>query len=381
LARCVRRDELILSGPPNVLDSDSGPDVAGESPPPADGVPVLQATNLVKDFPLRSGILRRVNGSVRAVDDVSLSIQPGTTLGLVGESGSGKSTLARVVLRLIDPTSGSIVINGKDITSLRGPALRRHRESMQLVFQDPYSSLDPKQSIADIVGEPLAIHTSMSRTQRDQRVMELLAQVGLGSQVLSRQPHEFSGGQRQRIAIARALALEPRLLVCDEPVSALDVSTQSQVINLLTELQDNLGVAYLFIAHDLSVVRHISDRIAVMYLGQIVEEGDADEVYERPTHPYTAALLSSIPLPDPTRQRERTRILLRGEVAEATVDGQGCRFRSRCPFAMDICSQVEPAPYRTPAGTTVRCHLHTAGPGLAGGTVKALDQVSNRASS
>ena len=266
---------------------------------------MLQVTNLVKEFPLRSGVLRRVNGSVRAVDDVSLSIQPGTTLGLVGESGSGKSTLARVVLRLIDPTAGSIVVNGKDITSLRGPSLRRHRESMQMVFQDPYSSLDPKQSIADIVGEPLAIHTSMSRSQRDQRVMELLGQVGLGSQVLSRQPHEFSGGQRQRIAIARALALEPRLLVCDEPVSALDVSTQSQVINLLTELQDELGVAFLFIAHDLSVVRHISDRIAVMYLGQIVEEGDADEVYERPTHPYTAALLSSIPIPDPARQREQ----------------------------------------------------------------------------
>jgi peptide/nickel transport system ATP-binding protein len=378
LARCVRQDELILSGPPTVLENDSVPEVASEATPAADGEPVLRATNLVKDFPLRSGILRRINGSVRAVDDVSLSIQPGTTLGLVGESGSGKSTLARVVLRLIDPTSGSIVVNGKDITSLRGPALRRHRESMQLVFQDPYSSLDPKQSIADIVGEPLAIHTSMSRAQRDQRVMELLAQVGLGSQVLSRQPHEFSGGQRQRIAIARALALEPRLLVCDEPVSALDVSTQSQVINLLTELQDQLGVAYLFIAHDLSVVRHISDRIAVMYLGQIVEEGDADEVYERPTHPYTAALLSSIPIPDPTRQRERTRILLRGEVVEATVDGQGCRFRSRCPFAMDICGQVEPEPYRTPAGTTVRCHLHTTGPGLAGGTVKVLDQVSNQ---
>ena len=217
----------------------------------------------------------------------------------MGESGSGKSTLARLVLRLIDPTAGTIVVDGKDITSLRGPALRRHRDSMQMVFQDPYSSLDPKQSIADIVGEPLAIHTSMTRAEREQRVVELLAQVGLGSHVLSRQPHEFSGGQRQRIAIARALALEPQLLVCDEPVSALDVSTQSQVINLLTELQHELGVAYLFIAHDLSVVRHISDRIAVMYLGQIVEEGDADEVYERPTHPYTAALLSSIPVPDP----------------------------------------------------------------------------------
>ena len=331
LARCVRQDELVLSGPPTMLDGDSAPAVASESTPSSDEAPVLQASNLVKEFPLRSGVLRRINGSVRAVDDVSLSIPPGTTLGLVGESGSGKSTLARVVLRLIDPTAGTIVVNGKDITSLRGPALRRHRESMQLVFQDPYSSLDPKQSIADIVGEPLAIHTSMSRAQRDQRVMELLAQVGLGSQVLSRQPHEFSGGQRQRIAIARALALQPRLLVCDEPVSALDVSTQSQVINLLTDLQDELGVAYLFIAHDLSVVRHISDRIAVMYLGQIVEEGDADEVYERPTHPYTAALLSSIPIPDPARQRERTRILLRGEVGEATVEGQGCRFRAAAP--------------------------------------------------
>jgi peptide/nickel transport system ATP-binding protein len=381
LARCVRQDELNLSGAPALLDEETTPAGEVEQTRSADVTPVLLATNLTKEFPLRSGILRRVNGSVRAVDDVSLSILPGTTLGLVGESGSGKSTLARVVLRLIDPTAGSIVVNGKDLTSLRGPALRRHRESMQLVFQDPYSSLDPKQSIADIVGEPLAIHTSMSRKQRDQRVMKLLAQVGLGSQVLSRQPHEFSGGQRQRIAIARALALEPRLLVCDEPVSALDVSTQSQVINLLTDLQNELGVAYLFIAHDLSVVRHISDRIAVMYLGQIVEEGNADEVYERPTHPYTAALLSSIPIPDPSRQRARTRILLRGEVAEAEVDGQGCRFRSRCPFAMEVCGQLEPEPYRTPSGTTVRCHLHTAGPGLAGGTVKVLDQVSNQATS
>ncbi len=379
LARCVRQDELTLSGPPLQVDDDLAPHIPGVTTSGiGPGTPVLQVTDLVKDFPLRSGVLRRVSGSVRAVDEVSLSIQPGTTLGLVGESGSGKSTLARVVLRLIDPSAGTIVVDGKDITSLRGPSLRRHRDSMQMVFQDPYSSLDPKQSIADIVGEPLAIHTSMTRAERERRVMELLSQVGLGSHVLSRQPHEFSGGQRQRIAIARALALEPKLLVCDEPVSALDVSTQSQVINLLTELQDELGVAYLFIAHDLSVVRHISDRIAVMYLGQIVEEGDANEVYERPTHPYTAALLSSIPVPDPTRQRARTRIVLRGEVDEAMAGGQGCRFRSRCPFAMDMCAVVEPEPYRTPTGTSVRCHLHTAGPMLAGSTVQLLDHPPNR---
>ena len=335
---------------------------------------MLEVTDLVMDFPIRSGVLRRTTGAIRAVDQVSLSVNPGTTLGLVGETGSGKSTLARLILRLIDPTSGTIVVDGKDITSMRGPALRRHRETMQLVFQDPYSSLDPRQSIADVVGEPLAIHTSMSRAEREHRVVQLLAQVGLGSHVLQRQPHEFSGGQRQRIAIARALALQPQLLVCDEPVSALDVSTQSQVINLFTELQQQLGVAYLFIAHDLSVVRHISNRIAVMYLGQIVEEGDADEVYERPTHPYTAALLSSIPVPDPARQQRRERIILRGEVGEPVSGEQGCRFRARCPFAMEVCAQVDPAPFRTPAGSTVRCHLHTTGPALAGGTVQFLGE-------
>ncbi len=377
LARCVRQDELVLSGPP--IESGSAATASpggGTLPSTQDGMPVLEVTDLTKDFPLRSGVLRRISGTVRAVDDVSLRIEAGATLGLVGESGSGKSTLARLVLRLIDPTAGTIVVDGKDISSLHGPALRRHRETMQIVFQDPYSSLDPRQSIADIVGEPLAIHTSMSRTEREQRVVQLLDHVGLGLHVLSRQPHEFSGGQRQRIAIARALALEPRLLVCDEPVSSLDVSTQSQVINLFTNLQHELDVAYLFIAHDLSVVRHISDRIAVMYLGQIVEEGDADEVYERPTHPYTAALLSSIPVPDPTRQHDRKRILLRGEVGEATSDGQGCRFKTRCPFAMEICAHLEPEPYATPTGSTVRCHLHSTGPALAGRSVQLLGEPS-----
>jgi peptide/nickel transport system ATP-binding protein len=372
LARCVRQDELVLLGPADRGTTPSPPS-EGE-PPDVTGSPVLEVTDLVQDFPIRSGVLRRTTGTIRAVDQVSLRVDPGTTLGLVGETGSGKSTLARLILRLIDPTSGTVVVDGKDITSLRGPALRRHRETMQMVFQDPYSSLDPRQSIADVVGEPLAIHTSMSRAEREQRVVHLLAQVGLGSHVLQRQPHEFSGGQRQRIAIARAIALQPKLLVCDEPVSALDVSTQSQVINLFTELQQRLGMAYLFIAHDLSVVRHISNRIAVMYLGQIVEEGDADEVYERPTHPYTAALLSSIPVPDPARQQVRQRIILRGEVGEPVSGEQGCRFRARCPFAMEVCAQVDPAPYTTPAGSTVRCHLHTTGPALAGGTVQLLGE-------
>jgi peptide/nickel transport system ATP-binding protein len=379
LARCVRQDELLLSGPPvdGGAAATQGSADAAVSETRAE-MPVLEVTDLAKDFPLRSGVLRRVTGMVRAVDKVNLRIDAGATLGLVGESGSGKSTVARLILRLVDPTGGTVVVDGTDVTSLRGPALRRQRESMQLVFQDPYSSLDPMQSIAEIVGEPLAVHTSLSRAEREQRVVQLLTQVGLGSHVLSRQPHEFSGGQRQRIAIARALALEPRLLVCDEPVSALDVSTQSQVINLLTELQDELGVAYLFIAHDLSVVRHLSDRISVMYLGQIVEEGDADEVYERPTHPYTAALLSSIPVPDPARQHERRRIILRGEVGEATGEDHGCRFRTRCPFAMEICTHIEPEPYRTPTGTTVRCHLHAEGPSLAGRTVQLLDVPSER---
>jgi peptide/nickel transport system ATP-binding protein len=373
LSRCLRQDELTLAGarPVALSATASAPAVA------EDQEPLLVVTGLSKQFPLRSGLLQRVSGSVNAVDGVDLTIYPGKTLGLVGESGSGKSTLARLVTRLIEPTSGHVVLGGTDITALRGPKLRRERQGMQMVFQDPYSSLDPRQNIVEIVGEPLKIHTSMSRSERQQRVVELLGQVGIGGHVLGRQPHEFSGGQRQRLAIARALALQPGLLVCDEPVSALDVSTQSQVINLLSDLQDRLGLAYLFIAHDLSVVRHLSDRIAVMYLGKIVEEGDANEVYTRPTHPYTAALLSAIPVPDPLHQRPTQRIVLRGEVDMGQAATGGCRFRQRCPFAMDVCASVDPAPYVTPSGTTVRCHLHTEGPALAGASVADLPPATS----
>jgi peptide/nickel transport system ATP-binding protein len=372
LSRCLRQDELTLAGARATVTSAATPAAVV----PAGQEPLLLVTGLSKRFPLRSGLLQRVSGSVNAVDGVDLTVYPGKTLGLVGESGSGKSTLARLVTRLIEPTSGQVVLGGTDITALRGPKLRRERQGMQMVFQDPYSSLDPRQNIVEIIGEPLKIHTSMGRAERQQRVIELLSQVGIGRHVLGRQPHEFSGGQRQRLAIARALALEPGLLVCDEPVSALDVSTQSQVINLLSDLQDRLGLAYLFIAHDLSVVRHLSDRIAVMYLGKIVEEGEANEVYTRPTHPYTAALLSAIPVPDPLHHRQTQRIVLRGEVDTGQAATGGCRFRVRCPFAMDICASVDPEPYLTPSGTTVRCHLHTEGPALAGASVSDLQSAT-----
>ena len=374
LSRCIRQDELTLAGAREVAE----PATTNVASAAGLGEPLLVIRNLSKQFPLRNGLLQRVTGSVNAVDGVDLTIAPGTTLGLVGESGSGKSTLARLVTRLIEPSSGHVELDGTDITALRGPKLRRERQEMQMVFQDPYSSLDPRQSILEVVGEPLRIHTQLDRAARQQRVIELLGQVGIGPHVLGRQPHEFSGGQRQRIAIARALALEPDLLVCDEPVSALDVSTQSQVINLLSELQDRLGLAYLFIAHDLSVVRHLSDRIAVMYLGKIIEEGDANEVYVRPTHPYTAALLAAIPVPDPGRERARSRIVLTGEVEMGQGATTGCRFRQRCPFAMEICASVDPEPFVTPSGTTVRCHLHTEGPKLAGATVTDLRPAVSR---
>jgi peptide/nickel transport system ATP-binding protein len=370
LVRCIRHHELALSGVGELPSASAAPAATDDGATPAE--PLLEVTALKMSFPVRTGPLRRVTGAVKAVDGVDLRVSAGRTLGLVGESGSGKSTLARLILRLVNPSDGSIVLDGTDVTHLGGRDLRHRRRSMQIVFQDPYSSLDPRMRVNDIVGEPLQIYDGLHGAERDTRVAGLLDQVGLGRYALYRRPHEFSGGQRQRIAIARALAPEPRLLVCDEPVSALDVSTQSQVINLLTDLQDRLGLAFLFIAHDLSVVRHISDRIAVMYLGRIVEEGEAEEVYLRPRHPYTEALLSAIPVPDVHRSPGARRIVLAGEVANPLDPPGGCTFHPRCPYAMDICASVDPPPLTTTVGTTVRCHLHSSGPVLDGAPVSGL---------
>ncbi len=367
LARCGRVDELELLGGRWM------PTTATASPPIATpATPLLRVDRLAKDFPVNSGLLRRVVGHVKAVDEVSFTIAPGETLGLVGESGSGKSTTARLILRLIEPTGGTVSIDGEELTTLNSRRLQKVRRGMQIVFQDPYSSLDPRATIAETVGEPLEVHEGLKRKARDARVGDLLEQVGLGRHLIRRYPHEFSGGQRQRIAVARALALNPKLLILDEPVSSLDVSTQSQVINLLHDLQRDLGLSFLFVAHDLSVVRHISDRIAVMYLGRIVELGDAEQVYTRPTHPYTEALLSAIPVPDPVQQRQRERIVLKGDIPSPLNPPAGCRFHPRCSHAMDICREVDPPPFVTPEGTIVACHLHTSGPVLAGQPVTFL---------
>ncbi len=374
LARCLRQDELHLAGAGAALDtggSPATPTVATTAARPL----ALAVHGLAKRFPTRSGILQRVTGGVDAVDGVSLEIPAGTTLGLVGESGSGKSTLARLVVRIIEPSAGSVEVDGTDVTVLSGSELGRSRRQMQMVFQDPFSSLDPSHTIGDTVSEPLVLHSDLRADERRERTRELLALVGLGAVPLDRYPHQFSGGQRQRIAIARALAVNPSLLVLDEAVSALDVSTQAQVLNLLAALQRELGTAYLFISHDLSVVRHIADRIAVMYLGQIVEEGPATQVLDRPAHPYTAALLSAIPVPDPAVARSRQRVVLRGEVDTGSTDRVGCRFAPRCAFAMDVCRTEDPGPFSADGDTTVRCHLHTEGPVLAGRSVMTLDPV------
>ena len=314
---------------------------------------VLEVRDLVKEFPVRTGALRRVTGSVKAVNGVSLSLERGRTLGLVGETGCGKSTVGRCLVGLAPPTSGSVLLDGQDITVMSSRELRAARRRIQLVFQDPYASLDPRQSVEAIIAEPLHLHR-LARGSERARTAELLDLVGLSSTVLGQFPHELSGGQRQRVGIARALALEPEVIVLDEPVSALDVSVQAGVLNLLEELQQRLDLAYVFIAHDLSVVRHVSHEVAVMYLGRIVEHVAADTLYETPQHPYTKALLSAVPVPDPRVERTRRRILLEGDLPSPLDLPTGCAFRSRCWKSTDACATVPPLV--DTAGHSVACH-------------------------
>ncbi|RLG73194.1 MAG: peptide ABC transporter substrate-binding protein [Methanobacteriota archaeon] len=302
---------------------------------------LLDVRGLVKHFPIKEGIIfQRRKGVIRAVDGVDLFINRGETLGLVGESGCGKTTVGRVILRLEEPTSGEVIFDGKNVYALQGEELRQLRRDMQIIFQDPYSSLNPRMMVGDIIGEPLEVHRIATGVEKQERVFELIEKVGLSPEHYFRYPHEFSGGQRQRIGVARALALNPKLIICDEPVSALDVSVQSQILNLMKDLQKEFNLTYLFISHDLSVIRHISDRVAVMYLGKIVELAEVDELFEHPLHPYTEALLSAIPIPDPEAKREK--IILRGDVPSPANPPSGCRFHTRCHKAMPICSKVEP---------------------------------------
>jgi len=321
--------------------------------------PLVQVRNLKKYFPITRGLLiRRHIGDVKAVDDVSFDIYRGETLGLVGETGCGKTTVGRTLLRLYEPTAGQIIFDGVDLTRARGRQLRQMRRRMQIIFQDPYASLNPRMTVGAIVGEPLEVHGVATGKEKRERVQELLELVGLNPYFINRYPHEFSGGQRQRIGIARALALNPDLIVCDEPISSLDVSIQAQVVNLMEELQDRLGLTYLFIAHDLSMVRHISDRMAVMYLGKIVELADRDEIYLNPLHPYTRALMSAVPVPDPEVEEKRQRILLKGEIPSPAHPPRGCNFSTRCPELMDRCKEEKPPYKEVSPGHWVACFLY-----------------------
>ena len=353
-----------MSGSPSVPSSDPAGRGTQATPSPTDGA-LLEVAGLRVYFPITGGILRRRTGWVRAVDGVTFGIRKGETLGLVGESGSGKTTIGRAIVRITPPLEGSIYLGGEDLLALRGEDLRRRRRKFQMVFQDPYSSLDPRQTVGDILAEPLRVHGLFSGSARHDRVAELLRLVGLDAAFVERYPHEFSGGQRQRIGIARALAVEPDVIVCDEPISALDVSIQAQVINLLERLQADLGLTYLFIAHDLAVVRHIADRVAVMYLGKIVEIAPSDVLYSEPLHPYTVALLSAVPVPDAIAERTRRRIILKGDIPSPADPPSGCRFHTRCWLRErlgnpEICVTTEPpleSSNVTAPDQAVACHF------------------------
>ncbi|MCX7694756.1 MAG: dipeptide ABC transporter ATP-binding protein [Caloramator sp.] len=320
--------------------------------------PLLEIKNLKKYFPIKKGLFNKTSHYLKAVDNVSFTINKGETLGLVGESGCGKTTCGRTIIKLYEPTDGNIIYDGVDIAKFSDKQMLDYRKKMQMIFQDPYASLDPRMTVGDIIGEAIDIHKLMGSKEREERIQYLLNRVGLNSEHASRYPHEFSGGQRQRIGIARALAVQPEFIICDEPISALDVSIQAQVVNMLEDLQSDLGLTYLFIAHDLSMVKHISNRVGVMYLGKLVELADSNELYTKPLHPYTQALLSAIPIPDPDESAKKKRIVLEGEIPSPIDPPPGCRFKNRCRYAKPICSEQEPLFKDTGGGHFVACHLY-----------------------